>query len=292
MTIGRARSKGRANTAFGETIVRLRAAAGFPSAYSFYHRNGGRRVFPFGFAHARRVERGLALPKAGGLDAFLTALRLPPSSEDERNFLKAYLRALVGDDPFFEARIAALFSHPGGGEVGEEAVHRLVAAHAFHPSVEQCRLIYGSRETFWTFQCLLHSRAPRAASEIATATGLSSIDVLRAAAALVKARLIRPAAGDRYVCSHSDSVCVSPSVFPGASEAARRVGSFLRHVEGQGAKLFDRYSLLRLTLADEAEVTRLLARAMERTAAFSTIEELPDTGMVDVRFTAVRLFRF
>lgn len=291
MAIRRVKSKVRAELEFGEMAVRLRAAAGFPSAYSFYHRNGGRRFFPFGFAHYRRVERGMALPKASGLGAFLTALRLPPSSEEERTLLTAYLRALVGDDRFFEARLNGLFSLPVPGRSGDEAVHRLVASHAFHPSVEQCRLVYGSPEAFWTFQCLLHSRAPRTVSDVAAATGIPVEDVLRAAAALTKARLLKPAAGDRYVCPWSTSVFVSPSAFPGAAEDAGRVGRFMRRMEARGAELFDRYSLLRLTPTDESEVTRLLARAMERTAAFSTIEEMADTRLVGVRFTAVQLFR-
>jgi hypothetical protein len=34
-------------SAFPEALLSLRREAGFPSAYRFYHRNGGRRLLPF-----------------------------------------------------------------------------------------------------------------------------------------------------------------------------------------------------------------------------------------------------
>ena len=56
---------------FSQQLIKARTAAGFNTAYKFYHRNGGRRHFKFTFVHYARIERGLSLPRPS---------RRPPSS--------------------------------------------------------------------------------------------------------------------------------------------------------------------------------------------------------------------
>ena len=87
---------------FAGQLARQRAAAGFHTAYAFYHRNGGRAKFPFTFAYYAKIERGRGLPRAEWLPLLLTFLKLPSPSPAQRDFLLAYLRDLLGEDEIFE----------------------------------------------------------------------------------------------------------------------------------------------------------------------------------------------
>ena len=68
-------------SAFSEALLALRREAGFPSAYRFYHRNGGRRHFGFTYVHYLRLEKGAKAPRAEAFGAILKALRLAPAAD-------------------------------------------------------------------------------------------------------------------------------------------------------------------------------------------------------------------
>ncbi|MFH2204490.1 MAG: hypothetical protein ABIJ96_15350 [Elusimicrobiota bacterium] len=97
---------------FAELLIRQRQAAGFPTAYAFYHRNGGRGKFNFTFAYYAKIERGKALPRGEWLPPLLTLLKLSPSSPARRDILLAYLRDLLGDDDIFDGHFIPLLKSP------------------------------------------------------------------------------------------------------------------------------------------------------------------------------------
>ena len=51
------------STAFSETLCRIRAAEGFPTAYRFFHDNGGTQVLGFTYRQYLRMEQGKNLPE-------------------------------------------------------------------------------------------------------------------------------------------------------------------------------------------------------------------------------------
>ncbi|MBI5594822.1 MAG: hypothetical protein HY928_01905 [Elusimicrobia bacterium] len=85
-----------ARTGFGRELACARRAAGYPSAYRFYHGQGGRRSFPFTYDHYLRFERGSVLPKPAWM-ALLLAL-LGAEREAARSLARIYLGALLGGE--------------------------------------------------------------------------------------------------------------------------------------------------------------------------------------------------
>ena len=78
-------------SAFSEALLARGREAGFPSAYRFYHRNGGRRHFGLTYVHYLRLEKGAKAPRAEAFGAILKALRLAPPPTARARFSASYL---------------------------------------------------------------------------------------------------------------------------------------------------------------------------------------------------------
>jgi len=92
---------------FSGKLVQLRNQAGFKTAWSFYHSNGGRRYWPFTFVHYARMEKGTALPKPDFFPLLVKAFRYPPGHAQFRElvaiYLKEYLDGGEGADMIMDA---------------------------------------------------------------------------------------------------------------------------------------------------------------------------------------------
>src|SRR5579885_2903577 len=100
---------------FARSLERLRLEAGFPTPYAFYHRNGGRRVFPFTFAYYLKLERGRHLPRPEWLPVLLSLLRLPPSEELYGRFVTDYLRDHFGSEENYRSLVEPLLAPARAG---------------------------------------------------------------------------------------------------------------------------------------------------------------------------------
>ena len=95
-------------SAFSEALLSLRREAGFPSAYRFYHRNGGRRHFGFTYVHYLRLEKGAKAPRAEAFGAIIKALRLAPAAEGARLMFRAYLLDVLGSPEAYELIVGSV----------------------------------------------------------------------------------------------------------------------------------------------------------------------------------------
>jgi len=80
---------------FNKTLASTRIAAGYQTAYSFDHTNGGRRVFPFTYAYYLEIERGSSLPRPEWLALIIRTMRTIGVSPKARLAID-YLKDLSG----------------------------------------------------------------------------------------------------------------------------------------------------------------------------------------------------
>ena len=66
-------------TLFSEMLKKYRREAGFISAYSYYHDNGGKTVFRFSYRMYLLIEQGKILPPHGSIPVLLLSLPWPGS---------------------------------------------------------------------------------------------------------------------------------------------------------------------------------------------------------------------
>ena len=126
-------------SAFSEALLALRREAGFPSAYRFYHRNGGRRHFGFTYVHYLRLEKGAKAPRAAAFGAILKALRLAPAQDGARKMFQSYLLDVLGSPEAYELVVGGLSAAAPqiSPTLAEGGFDRLKREHLMHMNVEQ-----------------------------------------------------------------------------------------------------------------------------------------------------------
>lgn len=277
---------------FGKTLERLRTQAGFATAYAYYHRNGGRRVFPFSFSYYRKIERGLSLPKAAWLPVLVHNLRLLTSTEGARALTKALLSDLVGDEAVFRDYVEPLFIPAHSSPPDHKAVRRFLTAGATQLTVEQCRTIYADAAAYWAFYCLSERRGPMTVPELSAATGQPAVALRAAAVRLVKARLLKSARKDSFMCPFAGSHTITPYGYPGWEQDNRRRLEFAVGVPGGGVSFFDMHGVARADGMSQSEMALILSEALEKCAAFSQPDDSQPTPMIHVRASVTRLFDY
>lgn len=277
---------------FASSLARVRAEAGFATPYAFYHKNGGRKVFPCTFAYYLRLERGAALPRPEWLALFLTLLRIPPADALWRQFVVDYLRDHFGEEAY-QSALAPLLRPAEAADVRQQAVRRLVSERAYHLSPAQFRVVISDEAAYWCFECLVNERGALSPDELAAISGQPAGKVKAALKRLAGAKLAKPAAGGRWKSPIAGRFYVFPPAYDGFERDRRRRLDFLNAMtERRGAQLFRAGVVLR---SDEASMRRSLGAftdAMEGASAFCVYEKGEGSALYQVETRIRRLLPF
>ena len=84
-------------TIFSDTLNKLRRESGFPTAYRFFHDNGGDKVLGMCYRKYLMMEQGRILPLFKHLRGFIFGLRLVTGSLPMPEILlRAWLKTMSG----------------------------------------------------------------------------------------------------------------------------------------------------------------------------------------------------
>lgn len=281
---------------FSETLTRLRKEAGYPSAYKFYHNNGGRRHFPFTYVHYLRIEKGTKLPKPQWLGAFLSGLRLAPGEGGARRFFLAYLKDTLKTEEAYEMVLAPLLAKgDGGGHAvpGREAMRWMKTAHAIHLTPEQFRAIASDEATYWCSEVLANDRGSWTAEQVAAAMGLEVKAAKAGLRRLKESGLARETSGGRYRSKEEGKFYTFPGRVAGMGSVLQRVqGYWERMARKKGKALSERVELVR---AEEGSVRTYIASLSEAVDAANTLathEKGDATGLFLIEAKVRKLLPF
>ena len=137
-------------TIFSETLVKLRKAAGFPTAYRFYHDNGGAVVLKVTYRNYLMMEQGRSLPVAARLARVLIGLRLPRATPESRELTLAWFKTMLGEESY-AGLLEPLLDAPAPGRAlspADEALRRTMAERKYHMTEVQLLATISSFETY------------------------------------------------------------------------------------------------------------------------------------------------
>lgn len=278
---------------FAASLARVRAEAGFPTAYAFFHKNGGRKVFPCTFAYYLRIERGKALPRPEWLGLFLTLLRIPPADALWRSFIVDYLRDHFGTEEAFQSAVAPLLRPAETAGLHQQAIRRLVSERARHLTPDQFRAVVSDDASYWCFECLVNEKGALSVAELCAVIGRPEPKIRAALKRLAAAKLVKTAGKDRWKSPLSGSFYVFPPTYSNApQDQAKRRGYMDAAESERGASLFRAGVVLR---ADEASMRRCIGAftdAMEGATAYCVYEKGEATGLYQVDTRIRRLLPF
>lgn len=271
---------------YNRELIRLREGAGFTTAYMFYHRNGGRRAFPFTYAYYVKVEHGKSLPKPEWAAAILAGLRTRPSETDKFRLTRAYLQDLSESSVVFDSLFAPHLENTQDPP-HLEAVKSLLGASSYNLTHEQFELIVSDAETFWCFTALSSISASRTAADLAQALGLAEGAAARALVRLAKLKLVRKLGGKRYECPFDGRYCAPPADAPSQGLVEKMRTYVEERSRRRGKVLLNAGTLVRLESRAAREAVGALKETISTTSARAVRDQGEDAALFSVE-TVVR----
>lgn len=278
---------------FARTLVRLRQDAGFKTPYAYYHRNGGRHVFPFTFAYYLKLERGKHLPRPEWLPILLGILRIPPTDEAYHLFVTDFLKDLFVTEENYRSLVAPLLRAHSGGDPEQRAKKRLITGQAYHLTEAQCRVLLSDPAAYWAFECLVNDFGSFDVEELAKLTGLPVPAMKKGVAKLLALKLAKKTAAKRYKSPLAGRFYVLPMGFAGYEQLRKKMaGVFDEMIARKGSVLHESGVILR---ADEGAMRRAISAfrgVLESTAAYSVHDKVEGGGMFIIQTRLRKAFDF
>jgi hypothetical protein len=282
-------------SAFSEALLSLRREAGFPSAYRFYHRNGGRRHFGFTYVHYLRLEKGAKAPRSEAFGAILKALRLAPAAEGARLMFRAYLLDVLGSPEAYELVVGAVSKSvptvsPTRAEGGFELLKR---EHLMHMSVEQFTAVSQDEASYWTSELLLNDGESWTSKDVADRLGCSLKDAASALERLTKAKLLRSTSTDRWKTREPGKFWTFPGRSKGMEPLLDRVRGFWDAMaKRRGGPFGERLELVRASSSVMRQYMNALHRAVDEANLAATHSKGEDTALFLIEGRVRRLLPF
>lgn len=275
---------------FHEDLIKARAAAGFETAYKFYHRNGGRKHFAFTFVHYMRIEKGAAVPKPECLERILLALRLLPTQAEAHGLLMSYLRDFLGGGRAAEYVLAPLFSGQPPSDGGTDAMTWMKAHSSVHLTPEEFSAMAASETAYWCAEALCSDGGTWSPEELEKKLSLAPKTAAKALESLRKAGLALKTRAGRYQCRRRGKFFTYPGRLEGMAAQLAAINGYLEKTGGP--EFFERFELVRAEEGAMSGFRLQLAQAMDGANAYATHSRGRNTGfyLIKLRMKKIKSF--
>lgn len=278
---------------FAKNLIKVRSESGFETAYKFYHRNGGRKHFPFTFVHYTRIEKGGSLPRPEWIESLFIALRLLPTQGEARNLLQAFVTDLLGGEKNAGYILAPLLS--GAQQEAEkfDPMKLLKAAHSVHLTPDEFAVMTGSEAAYWCAEALFNEAAAFTPAELAKKIGITTRATLAALIALEKAKLVIKAGKGEYRCRYEGKFFTYPGRLDGMGQLLDKARAYWEAAaKAEGRIFFERLGLIRTTESSISAYRLNLSQAVDAANACIVNRAGPDTGffLIEARIRKIKKF--
>lgn len=276
---------------FSENLKKARAAAGFNTAYKFYHSNGGRRHFGFTFVHYLRVEKGGSFPGPEGLERIFIALRLLPTQGEARELLVSYLRGYLGKGADYILNpLLSLEAQPAGGSAGP--MQWMKAHNSVHLDPAEFTAMAASPVSYWCMEALCNDSGAWSPKELAAKLGFEQKKTADALESLRKAGLAVKSGAGKYRCRHQGKFFTYPGRLEGMGPALDAVKKYWAEAGKSAGDFFERVELVRAEDGAVSNYRLQLAQAMDGANAYATHAGSATSGffLIETRIKKLRKF--
>lgn len=180
-------------TVFSGLLIRRRKEAGFPTAYRFYHDNGGAAALKISYRNYLMLEQGRALPVISRLGRLLFALGLTPGSAQADELVVAWLRTMSGEETFRDILQPLLREERKnfGFSPLHGAMKMALSGRKHHITPDQLRVILTNRATNLCMVAMSNDTGLWPVEDIAKALGLKRSETAEAMKILAAAKLMK-----------------------------------------------------------------------------------------------------
>lgn len=277
-------------TVFSEHLVNTRKAAGFPTAYRFFHDNGGKQALRFSYRQYLLFEQGESLPTAEMLGRISLALKLIPKSPPAGKLTMAWLRTMAGDDAysFVIEPFLSVKEDPAGVSPLHKVIGGLIKKQPI--TVEQAVTILSSKEHYKVFIVFENDAGPWLRDSLAASSSLKPALVDKVLSDFSKVGLLKKQRNGSYLSSHGDAILEFPRAEimpPGLND---RMRAYQADLVAAGDMTWRRMKLLRADAVELPAFYPVLSLSISSASAYEVTEKTRHSAMFAVEAKVVKLF--
>lgn len=236
-------------TVFSKLLVQYRKDAGFPTAYRFYHDNGGARALKISYRKYLLIEQGKSLPAPERLGVFMFALRVVNKSAEANALVTAWLKTLVGEDTFKDIIEPLINAGRGAGYTPmQEAMKKALSDKKYYMTPRQVEVIVAARANYLCFTALSNDTGAWPAKELAAKLGLSAAAAEKALKELAAVKLAKEVKKGVYKCPLAGSMVEYPHMATLKPGLMKKLGEYDHELVAAGQPVWFNNGIIR---ADE-----------------------------------------
>lgn len=237
-------------TIFSKLLVRLRKEAGFPTAYRFYHDNGGKNILKISYRKYLSIEQGKILPVLDRFSIFLYALRVVHKSAQANELIAAWLRTLAGEENYREIIEPLLAPKQGGAGFSpmQKAMKKALDMKKYYLTPEQIEVIFATRDNYLCYLALSNDTGAWTKKEFAGRLKMTEAEAGKALKDLAGAKILKEAKKGVYKCPLADAMVEFPHLTTVRAELLAKLRGYQEELLAAGAPVWIRKGVIR---ADE-----------------------------------------
>ena len=280
-------------TVFSETLTRLRKEGGFPTAYRFYHENGGGPVLKVSYRKYLLMEQGKNLPGVERLPKLLVALRLPQNTPAARELVTAWLRTLAGEEVYADlfdpllAKAEAAAVTPMG-----EALRRSIADKKYHLTEAQVLATLSNFEAYKCSFVMENDCGAWTAEELAKTLRIKKAAAQRALKDFAAAGLVREIKKGVYKSRIAGQMVEYPSVLAMRQEVREKVRGYIKRLEQESPAEYSSMGLFRADSAALKGYYPLLKSTVQASHAYATVKKTGSSAAFFVIGRVLKMWDF
>lgn len=280
-------------TIFSETLTRFRKEAGFPTAYKFFHGNGGGKVLGMCYRKYLMMEKGSILPLFRHLTGFIIGLHLELNSARGQELVTAWLKTMAGEDAFNSLLKPML---TGGAAVPaltpiHKTMEKSLACGTYHVTPSQVAVIAASPANFRCFIALSNDCGAWTPEQLAPELQLGAAETSKALLALTATKLLKRQK-NAFKCRYADKHLVFPNM---ANSLAANYGKIKKYQDAMlaaGKRLWLRSLFIRADRNNIPSLLELLGVTVSSANGYSVTSKRETSALYSVDASVTKLLDF
>lgn len=279
-------------TIFSDTLIKLRRESGFPTAYRFFHDNGGDKVLGMCYRKYLMMEQGRILPLFKHLRGFIFGLRLVGNSAPAKELVRAWLKTMSGEELYAEILEPMLAEKPAVLTMSpaQRALKSAIAGRKFYMTLEQMDAISASPGNHICYQVLSNDNGVWTAEKLAEAAGVTKAEAGRIIKSFLSLKLLRRS-GKGYKCPLAGAQVESPQKLA-SPELFERLGKRHDEMIAAGKRVWFRRGIVRADADTLRDFFQLMSVNLSSVSAYTVKDKTPKSALFAVEAKAVKLRDF
>lgn len=281
-------------TIFSKMLVRLRKEAGFPTAYRFYHDNGGADVLKISYRKYLLIEQGKSLPVLDRFSIFLYALRVVHKSAQANELIAAWLRTLAGEENYREIIEPLLAAKQGGAGFSpmQKAMKKALDMKKYYLTLEQLESIFATKDNYLCYLALSNDTGAWTKKEFALRLKLTEGEAEKALKALAGAKILKEAKKGVYKCPLAEAMVEFPHLTTVRPELLAKLRKYQEELIAAGAPVWIRKGVVRADELAFRDFFPLMNINLTTAQTYAVTEKTDKSAlfMVEGRITKLRDF--